>query len=56
MKVFCCFLKEAIWKKFSIKADAFISKKKKKCLHKKLFPDYKCFDLILKFIAEEWEK
>ena len=34
----------------------FLRKKNKKCLHKKLFPDYKCFDLILKFIAEEWEK
>ena len=28
MKVFCCFLNEEIWKKFSIWADVFISKKK----------------------------
>ena len=34
----------------------FLFLRKKKCSHKKLFPDYKLFDLILKFIAEEWEK
>ena len=56
MKVFCCFLKKAIWKNFSIKADICISKEKKKHVHiafKNFFPDYECFNLILKFIAEE---
>ena len=52
MKVFCCFLKDAIWKKFSLKVDVFISKKKKhvNISFKKSFPDYKCFDALLKFI------
>ena len=58
MKVFCCFSKEAIWKKFSTKANVFISKKKKhvQVAFKKSFPDYEYFDLILSFFAEEWEK
>ena len=36
MKVFCCFLKEETWKKFSISADVFISKKKKKITYTNL--------------------
>ena len=60
MKVFCCFLKEETWKKFSISADVFISKKKKKNhIHKpfkKSFSNHECFNKILKFISGEWEK
>ena len=57
MKVFCCFLKDWIWKKFSIKIDVLISKKKN--IHisfKKSFSDCECFDAVLKFISKEWEK
>ena len=59
MRDFCCFLKEEVWKNFSIRADVFVSKKKKKHVHialKKSFSDHECFDKILKFISDEWEK
>ena len=40
-----------------MKADVFISKKKNiPIAFEKSFPDYECFDLILKFISDEWKK
>lgn len=58
MKVFCCFLKDKVWKNFSIRADVYISNKKRHVhiVFKKAFYDYDCLDKILDFISKEWGK
>ena len=54
MKVFCYFLKEELWKNFSIKTDVHISKKKRHVhiAFSKSISDHKHFDKILEFISD----
>lgn len=58
MKLFSISLKNAIWKKFTIRPDIFVSKKKKH-IHiafKKPFICYELFNELLNFVEKEWEK
>ena len=58
MKLFSISLKNAIWKKFTIRPDIFVSKKEKH-IHiafKKPFICYEFFNELLNFVEKEWEK
>ena len=54
MKVFCCNLKDALSKKFSLDADAFVSRKKKHVhiAFKIPIPEYESFDRLIDFILD----
>ena len=53
----CCFLKEELWKMFSIKADVYIPKKRHAHIaFQKSISDYDCFYKIIELISDEWEK
>lgn len=58
MKVFCCYLKQALHGNFSL--DVYVSFSKKKChVHvafKIAISEYKSFDKLIDFISREWEK
>ena len=58
MKVFCCCVKEAIFKKFSLYVDVFVSKKKRhvQIAFKIPISGCKSFDKLIEFISNEWEK
>ena len=58
MKVFGCYLKDALSKKFSFDCDAFVSRKKKHVhiAFKISISEYESFDRLVDFISNEWEK
>ena len=58
MKVFGCYLKDALSKKFSFDSDAFVSRKKKHVhiAFKISISEYESFDRLVDFISNEWEK
>ena len=58
MKVFCCYLKDGLSKKFSFDADVFVSRKKKHVHTAFNIPisEYESFDRLTYFILDEWEK
>ena len=57
MKVFCCLLKEELWKNFLIKVDVYISKKRHVHIaFQKPISHHDCFDKILEFIPKESEE
>lgn len=61
MKLFCIFLKNATRKKFAIRVDIFVSKKKKhihtlNAIFKNPFVGYGFFNELLNFAKREWEK
>ena len=58
MKVFCCYLKDALSKKISLDADVFVSRKKKHVhiAFKIPISEYESFDRLIDFISDEWEK
>ena len=58
MKVFCCYLKDALSKKISLDADVFVSRKKKHVhiAFKIPISEYEFFDRLIDSISDEWEK
>ena len=58
MKVFCCYLKDALSKKSSLDADVFVSRKKKHVhiAFKIPISEYEFFDRLIDSISDEWEK
>ena len=58
MKVFRCYLKDALSKKSSLDADVFVSRKKKHVhiAFKIPISEYEFFDRLIDFISDEWEK
>ena len=58
MKVFCCYLKQALHKTFFLDADVFASKKKRHVHIAFTIPiiQYESFDRLIDFIFKVWEK
>ena len=58
MKVFCCYLEDALSKKSSLDADVFVSRKKKHVhiAFKIPISEYEFFDRLIDSISDEWEK
>ena len=56
MKVFCCYLKDALSKKLSFDVNVFVSEKKKRRVHtafKISISEYEIFDKLIEFISAE---
>ena len=55
MKVFCCYLKDALSKKFSFDADVFVLRKKKHVhiAFKIPISEYRSFDRPIDFISDK---
>ena len=58
MKVFCCYLKEALCDKFSLDVDVFVSRKKHHVhiAFKIPISEYESSDKLIEFLLKEWEK
>ena len=58
MKMFCCYLKDALSKKFSLDTDVFVSRNKKDVHIAFKIPtfEYEFFDRLIDFISDEREK
>ena len=58
MKVFCCYLKDVLFKIFSLDVDIFVSQKKRHVhiAFKIQISEYKSLDELNEFISNEWEK
>ena len=56
--MFCCYLKDALSKKFSLDTDVFVSRKKKDVHIAFKIPtlEYESFDRLIDFISDEREK
>ena len=57
MRVFCHYLKQALYEKFSLDVDVFCLKKRYVHLAFKLsMSDYESFDKVIEFVSGHWEK